>query len=237
MPKQLNLYKYKGFKLLKTDTSREAKRLHAFCLINNIPLLRVDNTNTHDIIEKQKEEENYVPCGSVEWCEKLLGYRVTPNYYPEWAQSLLHRKVWQGDRWLLQKVFVKPADRYKRFTGFVTTGTYKKKKKPPFYFSEVVQFENEWRCYVTHGRIIAWGWYWGDEISTPDLHITQQDYIQFLIPYNYSGALDIGEDSKGTLMLIESQHPFACGWYGEQVDDYKYFQWLIDGWEYMKDEG
>ena len=225
----INLYDYKGFKLLSNDHSLEANRLSFFCLKYNINLVRVHGKVTlHD----------YIPCGSVEWCEQLLGYHPKPNYYPEWVESLLHRKVWQGDKWLLQKVFVKPADRYKRFTGFVTTGSYKGKKKPPFWFSEVVKFENEWRCYVTQGKIKACEWYWGDEINTPKLSLEGDivKAIEIFIPPHYNGALDIGYIKNiGELAIIESQHPFYCGWYGKQEDDHIYFQWLIDGWKYMQE--
>lgn len=233
----LNLYNYKGFKILQKDNSREAQRLYAFCLINNIPckIIKISKKLT----EEDKTFDDYIPCGSVEWCEFLLGYHVTPDYYPEWAKTILYRKVWQGDKWLLQKVFVKPSDRYKRFTGFVTTGTYKKKKKPPFWFSEVVHFENEWRCYVTKGIIKACEWYWGDEVNTPEISL-EGDIIktlQLFIPSEYSGALDIGYIRNiKEFAVIESQHPFACGWYGRHQNDHIYFQWLIDGWKYMIDK-
>ncbi len=248
---QLNLYNYKGFKLLEGDNSKEAQRLYAFCLMNDIPCIRVakpfkiptygayGSSGTEQlhakILNKEKEQENYVPCGSVEWCESLLGCNIKPDYYPEWAQMLLHRKVWEGDEWLLQKVFVKPSDRYKRFTGFITTGTYKKKKKSPFWFSEVVEFENEWRCYVTNGKIKACEWYWGDEVNTPELYTDYKIILAAYIPSIYSGALDVGILKNGRVALVESQHPFACGWYGEQSNDDIYFQWLIDGWKYMQE--
>lgn len=45
---------------------------------------------------------------------------------------------------------------------------------------------------------------------------------------NYKGfALMVGDSS------IEAVRPFACGWYGEKEDDQLYFQWLVDGWDYM----
>ena len=251
---KIDLKGYKGFKILKSDHSLEANRLHAFCYMNDIPLLKVDkpfvtgrpgaygSSGTEElhkaILMKEDVEKDYIPCGSVEWCEKLLGQHIKPEYYPIWLNHFLHRKVWVSEEWILgRKLFVKPSDRYKRFTGFVTTGTYKKKKKPPFWYSEIVTFENEWRCYVTDGIVKACEWYYGDEINTPEISITGDviKTLQLFIPPMYSGALDIGYiKSIGELAVIESQHPFACGWYGKQEDDYKYFQWLIDGWIYMK---
>ena len=220
--KNVNLYFYKGLALMIKDKSLGANRLHLFCLIKNIPLIRIH--------KKEKCPDDYIPCGSVEWCTNSLGFNVIPDYYPEWAKDHLYRKVWKSSEWLLgKKLFVKPADRYKRFTGFVTDGYYKKKKKPPLWYSEIIKFENEWRYYISNGKIICSGWYSGDEINTPDA-----PELNIEIPKDYSGALDFGADQKGRMVLVESQHPFACGWYGKHEEDYLYFQWLIDGWLYMK---
>jgi len=218
----VNLYSYKGFALITQNKSLEAGRLILLCSIKNISLIKIN--------KKEKCPDDYIPCGSVEWCINSLGFNITPDYYPEWAKDFLHRKVWKSSEWLLgKKLFVKPADRYKRFTGFVTDGYYKGKKKPPLWYSDIVQFENEWRYYVSYGKVICSGWYWGDQINTPDA-----PELNIKIPESYSGALDFGADKKGQLILIESQHPFACGWYGKHEEDYLYFQWLIDGWVYMK---
>lgn len=220
----INLKGYTGFALIKADSSLEAQRLSLFCLTKDIPLIRVDM--------KSKCPDNYTPSGSVEWCLNSLSYSVTPDYYPEWLSDYLFRKVWREDKWILgQKLFVKPADTYKRFTGFVTTGTYKKKKKPPLIWSEVVSFMNEWRYYIADGKVLCSGWYWGDEVNTPD-----PPELTIDIPKGFYGALDFGTLKNGTLALIESHHPFACGWYGKYEDDHLYFQWLIDGWKYMKEK-
>jgi hypothetical protein len=219
---KLNLKGYIGFALIQGDSSLEAGRLSVYCLLNDVKLIRV--------VKTERCPDSYIPCGSVEWCIQSLGKEITPDYYPEWAKQYLYRKVWKEDKWILgKKLFVKPADRYKRFTGFVTTGTYKKKKKGRLIWSEVVQFTNEWRYYVSAGKILCNGWYWGDEINTPDAPELTID-----IPKDYYGALDFGTLKDGTLALVESQHPFACGWYGTQEQDYLYFQWLIDGWSWLR---
>jgi hypothetical protein len=218
----LNLKRYKGFALIRNDNSLEAQRLSAYCYSKDIPLKKVNKGTTCPF--------EYVPCGSVEWCLMSLG-TVTPDYYPNWAKQYLNRKVWGGDKWILgRKLFVKPADRYKRFNGFVTHGTWSKKKKPPYYWSEVVKFINEWRYYISNGEVLCGEWYGGDDINTPEAPI-----LDIEIPKDYCGALDFGTMFYyNGLYLVEAQHPFACGWYGKQEDDYLYFQWLIDGWEYMK---
>ena len=217
----IDMKEYRGFALLKGDTSLEASRLSLFCKLQGIPLI---------VQQPNILFEDYVPSGSVEWCEYLLQRTVTPDYYPEWLQSYLHRKVWKEDKWVLgRKLFVKPADRYKRFTGFVTTGSYSKKKKGQLIWSDIIQFENEWRYYITKGKVLSGDWYWGDEINTP-----LAPKLDIDIPKDYCGALDFGMTKYG-LALIESQHPFSCGWYGPRENDHLYFQWLIDGWDYMRE--
>jgi hypothetical protein len=215
---KIDLKGFKGFAIIKGDISSEAKRLVVYCILTDTKLIKVDSNNPCPT--------DYVPCGSVKWCNKSLN-GVIPDYYPTWAEDHLYRKVWKDDKWILdRKLFVKPADTYKRFDGFVTSGTYRKKKRGALIWSEVVKFTNEWRYYVSAGKVLTGEWYSGDEINTPDA-----PELNIHIPKTYFGALDFGMLTDGKLALVESQHPFACGWYGK--DDRLYFQWLVDGWEYM----
>lgn len=216
----VNLKGYKGFCRVFGDHSYEANHLLIHSLINSYSVTSVMN-------RKIKCPDDFVPCGSVEWCLLSLGRKVTPDYYPDWLSPYLYRKIWKEDTWPLMRVFIKPSDRYKRFTGFVTSGTYRKKKKPPYWCSELVHFTNEWRYYISNGEVLCGEWYAGDEINTPDapdLNIT--------IPPDYCGAVDFGTLNTGEIALVEANHPFACGMYGKRDD--LYFQWLVDGWEYIK---
>jgi hypothetical protein len=216
----IDLKGYQGFALMKGDRSIEASKLELYCSLNSIPIVRIDK----DI----SCSDEYVPCGGVEWCLECLGKKVVPDYYPEWLSEFLYRKVWRTDKWPLgKKVFIKPAGKYKRFTGFVTTGTYKKKKKPPFWCSDIVHFVNEWRYYVADGKILCGEWYWGDEVNTPEA-----PKLDINIPEGYCGAIDFGMLKEEKLALIEVQHPFSCGWYGKDIE--LYAQWLVSGWDYMR---
>ena len=216
----LNLRGFKGFATTYQDNSKEANTLLLYSAIHDTPLIRFQsNIKCPDGL--------LIPCGSVEWCLKSLGV-VVPNYYPDWLSDHLYRKVWKEDSWPLYKVFIKPADRYKRFTGFVTTGTYRKKRKPPFWCSEIIGFKNEWRYYIANGKILCGEWYAGDGINTP-----QAPCLNLNIPADYCGAVDFGQLETGEIALIEAQHPFACGWYGSSDTNELYIQWLIDGWDFM----
>jgi len=150
-----------------------------------------------------------------------------PRLLPDFLLPYLYRKIWKAEKWPLgRRVFIKPADKYKRFTGFITNGGYRKKKKPPYWCSDVVSFQNEWRYYVTNGKVVASGWYWGDEQNTPDAPT-----LDIGFPDDYCGAVDLGTLETGELALVEANHPFACGWYG--TDHKAYALWLADGWKYM----
>lgn len=85
---------------------------------------------------------------------------------------------------------------------------------------------NEWRYYIANGKVLAAEWYWGDEINTPDA-----PEFPIAVPESYCGAVDLG-DAKGTLTLVEANHPFACGWYGVDKHE-RYIEWLAAGWKYM----
>ena len=215
----MDLTGFKGFCLVSGDLSLEAKCVIKYCLMRDILLRKVPDKGC-------RCPDDLVPSGSVEWCLKSLDPYV-PDYYPEWLSAHLHRKVWRTDKWPLEKVFIKPSDKDKRFTGFVTSGTYRKKKKGPFWCSEIVQFENEWRYYIAEGRILCGEWYCGDDINMPAAPELDLD-----IPPGYCGAVDFGRLKTGELALVEANASFACGWYGKK--DELYMKWLVDGWNYIR---
>ena len=153
---------------------------------------------------------------------------ILPDYYPDFMSGYLNRKVYKTDKWPLgQTVFIKPADNYKRFNGFITNGGYHGKKRPPYICSEVIKFDNEWRYYISNNKVLTGEWYSGDEINAPDA-----PELNIKFPEGFCGAVDMGI-SNNKLTLVESQHPFACGWYGK--DHELYTQWLIDGWKYLNE--
>jgi hypothetical protein len=218
---ELDLKGYKGFCLTHMDSSREAMKLIQIANIKDIEIKKV-NTNV-------PSPKDYIPIGSIEWTLLSFGKILEPVNYPDFLKDHLHRKVWRSDKWILdQKLFVKPADRAKRFNGFVTNGGYKGKKKPPYWYSEVVHFVDEWRYYVTKGKVVAGEWYWGspEEPPAPELKIE--------IPETYSGSIDMGYLLTGEFALVEADLPYATGWYGEK-DHERYFQWIIDGWIYLNE--
>jgi len=175
--------------------------------------------------------EGFIPVGTVQWCENFLPKEVTvPNYYPEFLKDYFHRNIWRAEKWPLGKrVFIKPADRHKRFTGRITTGGYHKKKKGPYWCSDVVYFTNEWRYYIADGVVLIGEWYAGDEINTPDA-----PELNIKFPDGYCGAVDFGTLKTGELALVKVNAPYACEWYGKKHEIY--FEWIVKGWRYMEEK-
>lgn len=212
----------RGFALQKNYLDWEAKALTIVAILNKIPFKRI-----HDI---KQIEEGWVPSGTVPWISSILKTKITPDYFPDFLKNdWVKRKVWYEEKWPLYKTFIKPADRHKRFTGFITSGTYSGKKRGPYWCSEIVNFVDEWRYYISYGKLIGGYWYWGkddDPKPTPDLNITY--------PENWCGTADFGRLDNGDIELIEAHPPFACGWYGKNHEEYAEFITL--GWKWLKEK-
>lgn len=165
----------------------------------------------------------YVPFGSVEWTENLLGRRVKPDYYPIFLKRYISRNIWESLEWPATPVFIKPADQYKRFTGCISDSI--PKQSGPFFCSDIVSFKSEWRFYIIDGAIWQASWYAGDEYEDPPL------FLDVPCPGGWCGAIDFGRLETGQIELIEAHHPFACGWYGKNY--IRFIKFISSGWEYM----
>jgi len=201
------------------NTSREVNAIIQYCIMEKHPYKFIKDINSIP--------EDHTPVGSVEYCLEAYGQHVIPDYYPEWAQSFIRRNVYKTDKWPDKKVFIKPADRYKRFNGIITT-LVTEIPDPPYWCSDLVDFKDEWRYYISNGKIVAHGWYSGDEERMPD---APRPYVD--VPEGFCGVMDCGWISGDKLELVEVHHPFACGWYGESSDYRTFANWISDGWEYM----
>jgi hypothetical protein len=181
--------------------------------------------------------------GTVEWVEQNFKSFV-PDYYPSWTEEIWHRKITKDPRGLsARKQFVKPADRYKRFDARVLVFPDPKCSqeinefsfaKGPFVFSEVVEFENEWRYYISNGKVLASWWYDGDEETSEN--DPNGPVFPISIPDDYCGAVDLGILTTGELALVEAHHPYSIGWYGENTQEDRdiYLKFLSDGWNYLQ---
>ena len=211
----------KGFAIQKTHCNWEGKSLAFVGCLQQIPYRFFYDT--------EQIPEGWIPSGTVPWVSSIIGEIIIPNYFPNFLHPYVTRRIWTEEKWPLKKVFIKPADRHKRFTGFITSGTYRKSKRGPFWCSEILSFQNEWRYYVAYGKLIGAYWYWGvndDPIDAPKIDITW--------PENWCGTADFGTLPNGKIELVESHPPFACGWYGKKHDEYAEF--LTLGWKWLKEK-
>lgn len=178
-------------------------------------------------IESLKALPDRIPVGSVEFCEPVFGEQPTvKKFYPPFLKPWVKRRISFsfGSITIERDKFVKCATEWKADTParirergyYLWSGLW--------YLSDVVNFEQEWRYYVACGEIITTGWYAGKDFDepAPQLHVHW--------PKGFSGAVDFGRTDKGQVELVEAHAPFACGWYGDNAEDYTIWQALA--WEH-----
>ena len=104
----------KGFAIQKTldGCDWEGKSLIFFACKENIPYKLISNIN--------QIPDGYIPSGSVNWVESILGRHIKPDYFPKFLKELVKRKIWYSEKWPLEKVFIKPATKYKKFNIRIT---------------------------------------------------------------------------------------------------------------------
>jgi hypothetical protein len=197
--------------------SCEAKIISLYCLKNNLK---------KEFVVEPRFDENTIPFGSVDFCEKFYGRHFLPNYYPEFLNRFISRKIWAFGEIPMEKCFIKPADKYKRFVGKISTELEGKERIGPYWCSEIVEFSKEWRVYVANGKILAQYFYLGEseDIPPPEVKVKFQN--------SFCGAVDFGM-FDGRIELIESHHPFAIGWYGGFSEGEKYIEFLAAGHKYL----
>lgn len=170
--------------------------------------------------------KDWVPVGDVPFCEEVLGYSPSPDYYPRFLESWMHRRHakfnTESQMHLGDQYFIKGCQSYKSHTPWIShilpSGNW--------IVSDVVTFVSEWRCYVARGKVVDEGWYEGEDelLDPPNLDIEW--------PPGFCGAVDFGKLDDGRVALVECHHPYACGWYGENHE--AFVDWLWHGWWSLK---
>jgi len=149
-----------------------------------------------------------------------------PDFYPTWLEHWMHREycVERNDGVAVIPTFVKSAESYKAWPAkLVKAG--ERYPEGLICISGLVTFVQEWRYYVADGEVVATGWYDGRDEDEP------APKLNILWPAGFCGAVDFGRLDDGKIALVESHHPYACGWYGD--DHVAYLNWLISGFEYL----
>ena len=216
----------KGIAFQIGDGGATVNALMAWCALNQFP---------RRFFHKAKDVPgDWLPYGNVPWTEACLGRSLVPDYLPEWLSGWVFRKTWVQDEWPLGKrVHVKPAERYKRFTGFVTNGGYKGKKRGPLLCSEAVIFQDEWRYYVANGQVLAAHWYFAQNVTEGYVEPKAPE-LNIVWPEGFCGAVDFGSRLDDRIELLESHHAISAGWYGPYEDTGVFVEWLDAGWQSLK---
>ncbi|MGE0791570.1 MAG: ATP-grasp domain-containing protein [Sandaracinaceae bacterium] len=152
--------------------------------------------------------------------------------YPPSLAPLLGRRVWRSTLDAVlesgERVFVKPAEREKRFTGFVVGGTpggfeaFGASRRLPVFCSEVVAFDSEHRAYVVHGEVRAVCRYAGVEADVPRGLLYDAIARLDAAGERVAGfAIDVGLTADGRWLLVECNDGFGLGRYdGVSAEDY-----------------
>lgn len=189
----------------------------------------------------EKKLSTDVPIGDVPFCEDMLREQIgeekankilVPDFYPEFLSNYLHRIIWledlfeNGTQKFSDLVFVKPSWGYKAAPAFIVENDVKTGVPGKYWLSEVIDFEQEWRYYISNGKVLTTGWYDGNDEDEP------APVLNINYPDKWCGAVDFGRLDTGEIALVECHLPFACGHYS---DDHKEFLlWSIQGWNWMK---
>lgn len=172
-----------------------------------------------------------VAIGDVPYCEDVLAAqgasRPVPDFYPDFLRDWMHRWAFKVNyaASVTQPVFIKSATGYKDYPARVLN-VGDQLPDGSNWICEPVTFTQEWRYYVADGEVVTTGWYDGCDENEPAPHLPV-DW-----PKGFCGAVDFGRLDTGQMALIESQHPYACGWYGD--DPELFLLWQIRGWEFMR---
>lgn len=159
---------------------------------------------------------------------KRMGIEYHNDDYPTVLTKYLRRKIWKSDLKTIRRrvelgdcissVFIKPANRVKRFTGMVISN---RDDMVPIshiggnldlHCSESVHWISEYRVPVIQGEIQGYFWYSGDHSVSVDSSVVERmvgDYTASPSAY----CLDVGVLDSGETALVEMNDAFSIGLY------------------------
>lgn len=166
--------------------------------------------------------------------------------YPPALADFLHRTTWRTTLChVLDRVehghgavFVKPAVRAKRFTGFVLEDGCDWRlqgvsRREPVWCSDPVTWLSEWRVYVVRSEVRFIANYDGNSSIELDRDLVGQAVRRMAdvpgSPMSY--AVDFGVLASGETALIEMNDGLAIGAYG--IEGEAYLEMLQDRWDQL----
>lgn len=195
----------------------------------------------------QVDYSKFIPVGSVEYCNYILGKQanryIKPLNIPIELMKYTDREIKIANNkddikdFLSKsksgKIFIKPNEHCKLFDGTIIDNINQLETEDKSYFmSEYVDFESEWRALVFRGNIVYIANYACNSFS----HQYNLDFITNIIkdytkengPRSYT--IDFGIRANGKMELIELHNFIACGTYG--FCDSQLPLMILDGWNY-----
>jgi hypothetical protein len=179
--------------------------------------------------------QHYIPVGSVEfvtaWFKHFHNHEPKPINVPEELWSHAGRTIWNGNENDYHKgygqLFVKSNDNIKGFKLVI-----KEDYELPvgnYQFSEVIDIESEWRCFVYQNKLVGLQNYGGDFTCFPDVN----DIGDMIGAYSKTApiayTLDVGMNHHNTF-VIECHDFFSCGLYG--FADHRILPFMHSRWHY-----
>ncbi len=232
------------------EPDREEALLASHADAIGVPVVRM--TWKPFLRHKVQPEPGDIVAGSVAFVRaalQALGKQLPPpDPYPEPLRPWLYRHVATYsslgailDEPAAWPVFIKPAKRWKLFTGFVLDSpnppqVYAVSRREPVWVSETVNFLSEWRCYVIRGSVAFCGLsdHGGDrnhEVDMERIRIALSRYENAPAAY----AIDFGVLSTGETALIEVNDGFGVGAY-DGIPAATYFQFVATRWKELARE-
>lgn len=163
-------------------------------------------------------KKNKIPVGSIEFVE---------NYYKQLCQinglspinipvQLMNkeftlRNVWLGteNEVINQDTFVKSMDKIKGYTDIIKDT--KNISKGRYMYSDIIDIDSEWRCFILRGELIAIHNYNNSLGLYPDIPKIKEMIAVYKDLDAYT--LDVGVNEQGTF-VIEVHDFYSCGLYG-----------------------
>lgn len=191
--------------------------------------------------------------GSVEFVResfRIANIEEPPNLtYHGLDEQLLGRSVRQTPlSEVKDRCFIKPVVT-KLFTGFIFEPSGRSiaqdahtleqidvvKSLPPetlVWVSEVVEFECEWRLYISGGNIIGRARYdpdGADDAPEPDAELVDSAILSLAFQHPY--VLDVGVLKSGKTVIVEINDAWAIGLYGSALKPNQYYEFLENRWQ------
>ncbi|PSV00716.1 ATP-grasp domain-containing protein [Photobacterium kishitanii] len=228
----------------RNEIGREEKSI-----LNHAIMERLDYTYINEKSLTTPPSNLRLFVGSVEGTQMVLSSMnkvlPVPDYYPEALTKYLGSR--SVKRTTINEVFatiaagkstfVKPVYDWKSFTGFVADesvgyGTLSKFSiRKPVWISEIVNFQYEFRAYVSKNELLAVCQYTGEMDMTPNFDIILSAIKKLKdsgYPYD-TYAFDWGYTTAGEFILVEMNGAFSIGKYCG-ITDKQYYTFLNNGW-------